>query len=208
MVTKATKHVLNLGDNVLDPTKKIDTSLWIDGNCTNTFLIDGTRIGSNTPCDGSFTNLTADDFFINDGGTFNLGTGVTVNGNLTAKYADIAERYESDKEYEPGTIVTVGGDKEITTCREGDPIFSVVSTQPAFVLNGEGNEGIWLPVVAVGRVPVKIIGPVKKGQRILASYIEGVAYATDSSEGIGWILADNNDVGIIREVEVAFTHSR
>lgn len=204
MVTKATKHVLNLGDNVLDPSRKIDTSLWVDGNCSNTFIIDGTRIGANSPCDGTFTDLTADNLTIND--SLTLGPGVVVSGPLTAKYADIAERYESDKEYEYGTVVTIGGDKEITACKKGDPIFSVVSKEPAFVLNGEGD-GIWIPVVMVGRVFVKMFGPCKKGQRIMPSDMEGVAVATDNSEGVGWILHDSDEEGLT-EVEVSFTHTR
>ena len=59
----------------------------------------------------------------------------------------------------------------------------------------------------VGRVFVKILGPCKKGQRIMTSDMEGVAVATDSVEGTGWILQDSIEEGI-NEVEVSFTHTR
>ena len=36
------------------------------------------------------------------------------SGNYTGPHADLAENYVSDAEYEPGTVLIFGGDKEVT----------------------------------------------------------------------------------------------
>lgn len=87
---------------------------------------------------------------------------------LKAKYADLAEYYESDKNYPAGTLIKFGGDKEITqaslNCVNG-----VISTNPGYFLNAHENLNGFLPVALVGRVPVRIIGPVNKGDKIVSS---------------------------------------
>ena len=94
---------------------------------------------------------------------------------MQATYSDIAENYESDKEYPPGTVVKIGGEKEITATEHAvDDAFGVISSEPAYTLNS-GKEGLYLPVVMVGRIPVRIVGPVTKGDRLVSSDIPGVA---------------------------------
>lgn len=89
------------------------------------------------------------------------------NGTATsANYADLAEIYKTDKEYEPGTVVSVGGDAEVTASRFGDRAIGVISTQPAYLMNSEA-EG--QPIALKGRVPVKVIGSIKKGDRLIAT---------------------------------------
>lgn len=101
------------------------------------------------------------------------------NGVATqAQYADLAERYESDKIYEPGTVVKIGGIKEITQTTEAydDEVFGVISTKPGFLMNSEtGNDDSHPAVVMIGRSPVKVVGKLKKGQRLVTSSIPGVA---------------------------------
>jgi len=111
---------------------------------------------------------------------------VMFDGTATnAMYADLAERYEADKEYETGTIVKLGGTKEITETVDAfdENCFGVISSQPAFVMNSRAGNNTTHPTVAlVGRVPVKVNGKVKKFDRLVASSIPGVAMAVP--EGI------------------------
>jgi len=105
--------------------------------------------------------------------------------NGTAYYAnwsDLGEHYEADAEYEPGTLLAVGGAKEVTLYRVGMPFCGVVSTKPGLVMNMEydRSEDEHWPVIALkGRVPVKINGIAKKGDFVITDDI-GKARAVDS----------------------------
>lgn len=104
------------------------------------------------------------------GQTFGTVWATTFSGvSTTAKYADLAERFLPDAEYAPGTVVRIGGDKEIT--QETDPmsgeVFGVVSTDPAYKMNSELENGLY--VAMIGRVPVRVIGTGKKGQRLVSA---------------------------------------
>ena len=122
----------------------------------------------------------------------------------TAQYADLAERYEADEPMEYGDVVKIGGDKEITKTTENqDPdVFGVVSQNPAYKMNaGAGSDETHPYVALTGRAPIKLVGPVKKGQYVVASSEPGVAIAIDSRPEnvysvIGRSLQDNNDEGI------------
>ena len=111
---------------------------------------------------------------------FNKDVQATVfHGQSTsARYADLAEKYKADKEYDPGTLIKIGGDAEITeTTSQGDKdVFGVISTQPAFLMNAEADG---LPVALTGKVPCKVDGPVAKGERLISSNRAGYA------QGIG-----------------------
>jgi hypothetical protein len=102
----------------------------------------------------------------------------------TALYADVAERFAADEVMEPGTVVELGGTKEITraTGELSDQVFGVISTNPAFMMNGGAGEDDTHPAVAMtGRVPVKVVGYVKKGDRLVSAG-DGVARAAQSGE--------------------------
>jgi hypothetical protein len=97
----------------------------------------------------------------------------------TALYADVAERFAADEVMEPGTVVELGGTKEITraTCDLSEQVFGVISTNPAFMMNGGAGEDDTHPAVAMtGRVPVKVVGRVRKGDRLVSAG-DGVARA-------------------------------
>jgi len=114
---------------------------------------------------------------INIGITMNSGTGYKFHGTATtAQYADLAELYVSDASYEPGTVVKIGGEAEVTQTTElfCANVFGIVSTDPAYLMNSM-CEGTTVAVALTGRVPCKVIGLVKKGDRILASEEPGVA---------------------------------
>lgn len=92
----------------------------------------------------------------------------------SAQYADLAEVYDSDQDYEPGTVLVFGGDREVTvsTVTHDARAAGVVSTEPAYLMN---SAALGLPVALVGKVPCRVIGPISKGDLLVTSGIAGVA---------------------------------
>jgi len=86
--------------------------------------------------------------------------------STSAKYADLAEKYLSDKDYDVGTVLMIGGEKEVTAAQTGFRAIGVVSENPAYLMNSELEGGV--AVALKGRVPVKVTGSVIKGQRLVA----------------------------------------
>jgi hypothetical protein len=84
----------------------------------------------------------------------------------SARYADLAEKYLADQEYETGTVIVVGGSAEVTASSFGELAIGAVSTNPAYMMNSELEGGTYIALK--GRVPVKVTGPVKKGDRLVA----------------------------------------
>lgn len=109
--------------------------------------------------------------------TVNLGsTGMWFNTfygvSVQAKYADLAERFSSDQSYPAGTVVALGGVNEITAAEEelSEDVFGVISTRAAYLMNGAAGDDTTHPPVAVnGRVPVRVIGQIRKGDRLVAA---------------------------------------
>jgi len=102
----------------------------------------------------------------------------------TALYADVAERFAADEILEPGTVVELGGSAEITRSREelSENVFGVISTRAAYLMNGGAGENDTHPPVAMtGRVPVKVVGVVHKGDRLVSAGA-GIARAAQSGE--------------------------
>jgi hypothetical protein len=90
------------------------------------------------------------------------------NGTSTSsRYADLAEKYLADKDYEVGTVVAIGGPAEVCEAQFGDRAIGVVSENPAFRMNEDLSNGTYIALK--GRVPVKVVGSVKKGDRLVAS---------------------------------------
>lgn len=90
------------------------------------------------------------------------------NGTATAaRYADLAEKYLPDQEYDVGTVMIIGGEKEITACSQNQHAIGVISDNPAFMMNKDLEGGVY--VALKGRVPVKVIGQIKKGQDLIAA---------------------------------------
>lgn len=104
--------------------------------------------------------------------------------SIQTEYADIAERYEADDIYSYGTIVKIGGEKEITTTvkKYDTKVFGVISKNPAFIMNNDaGDLETHPPVVLAGRSPVKVIGKIEKGDFIITSDIPGVGISYEQS---------------------------
>ena len=94
-----------------------------------------------------------------------------INGTaMRSRWADLAEFKEADKEYEPGTLVMFGGEKEITLSRNG-VANAIVTTKPGLILNGDepSKNCIMVGIALTGTVPVRIVDKVKKFDRLVAS---------------------------------------
>jgi hypothetical protein len=117
------------------------------------------------------------------------------NGRATsALYADLAEKYTTDVTYGVGTVIVVGESEQSETTqstRVGQYVLGVISDKPAHVMNSECNGQA---IALVGRVPVRIVGPIRKGDRIAASDVAGCAYAS-SVNSFGTALSTNSDMG-------------
>jgi hypothetical protein len=161
----------------------------------------------------SGNNVTA---IVNGGtsGIGNIGTAAkpfnTIFARSTsAQYADLAERFETDSPLMPGTVVELGGAKEITQAVQelSEEVFGVISTLPGFLLNGNAGTDITHPPIAVnGRVPVRVIGTCRKGDRLVSAG-RGVARAAQRSEltafnVIGRALQDKitNEEGLVEAI--------
>ena len=196
---------LSLNGNVIAGTGLSAASQY-DGTSDVTFSIDSTVV-TETSTDtlsnktfGSTVKASADNTIdIGETGTkFATVHATTFSGVATsAQYADMAEIYSSDVEYEPGTVVKIGGEKEITqTLEHADiEVFGVISSNPAYLMNSEANGQ---PVALAGRVPVKVVGKVAKGERLVASDVPGVAWGVadedvDIKAIIGRSLEDKED---------------
>ena len=111
-----------------------------------------------------------------------------LEGTATAaQYSDVAERFASDTAYTPGTVVALGGAQEITQVNEeaSDEVFGVVSSldQAAFKMNGgAGNDETHPYIAMTGRVDVKVIGTVNKGDRLISASVPGYARAATKAE--------------------------
>jgi hypothetical protein len=141
--------------------------------------------------------------------TINGATGVITGNQIDANYADMAERFAADLEYEAGTVVELGGSAEITMAAQdlSETVFGVISTHAAYLMNGRaGTNATHPPVAMTGRVPVKCIGIIHKGDRLVSAG-NGRARAALAGEAtsfnvIGRSLQDklNTDDGLIEAI--------
>ena len=134
-----------------------------------TNLNGGATSGSATlNLDTALTGMTSADFSGNVDANFFVGTATQ------ARYADLAEKYEADAEYEPGTVLVIGGDKEVTVTDEpgSHAVVGVVSTDPAYLMNSEA-EGV--AIALRGRIPCKVAGVCRKGDVLVTSNVPGHA---------------------------------
>jgi len=198
-----TTHYLTFvnSDNGSSTAETVNTDAGITYNPSSNKLTVSGVAQAGTLTDGTLSSSA---------GTITGGVAATFSGTVTAttfdgeatsaQYADMAEIYSADADYEPGTVVKIGGEAEITqTLNHADPdVFGVISTNPAYLMNSEA-EG--LPVALQGRVPVKVIGKISKGERLVASDEPGMAWALGSDDYdaraiIGRSLEDKEDGGI------------
>ena len=166
--------------SIANQTSDGDINLIVnDGGVTTTVInIDGATAGFNPGANATINMGTASL-------QYNNIHAVTFNGQSTsAQYADLAERFEADAEYSPGTVMALGGAKEITQANEdlSEDVFGVISTKAAYLMNaGAGDSDTHPPVAMSGRCPVRVIGPVDKGDRLVSAG-NGLARAATRAE--------------------------
>jgi hypothetical protein len=138
----------------------------------------------------------------------NIDNAGVYNGTATsARYADLAENYQADAQYEPGTVLVFGGDAEVTvTSAKGDSrVAGVVSTNPAHLMNSELSGENVVALGLTGRVPCKVVGKVKKGDILVTSAKAGYATVNNTPAPgtiVGKAVEDKDDFneGVIEVV--------
>lgn len=121
----------------------------------------------------------------------NLFEGVATS----AQFADLAEKYLADAEYEVGTVLMIGGDKEVTASKWGKRAIGVVSDKPAYLMNKDLEGGT--AVALKGRVPVKVVGSVKKGDELIAAENGCASTAIPHASGVFAVaLESSSDTGV------------
>lgn len=167
-------------DDVAVNMGAFDTDNLSEGS-SNLYFTNSRADARITAYTGAMTSMTGNiTTTANVSGSFFVGTATA------ARYADLAEKYESDAEYEAGTVLVFGGEAEVTACEEelDHRVAGVVSTDPAYMMNADA-EGQY--VALTGRVPCKVVGPVAKGDLMVASSVKGHAKA-DNNAGPGRII--------------------
>ena len=131
-------------------------------------------------------------------------TGTSFIGTATsAQYADLAENYLADADYEPGTVLAFGGSAEVTVASdESKRVAGIVSTHPAHLMNSHLAGEHVVALALIGRVPCKVRGSIKKGDMLVSA---GDGYARPKQEPImgtviGKALESSNGDNIIEVV--------
>jgi len=168
-----------------------------DVNISNTTSNGDINLKINNSVSGVTTVLNLDgatkDVLPGVAGTTNIGASGSKFGTIyantfsgtasTAQYADLAERFEADAAYEAGTVVELGGIAEITKAIDelSENVFGVISDRAAYLMNATaGSDATHPPVAMNGRVPVKVIGTVNKGDRLVSA---GNGFARAAQDG-------------------------
>jgi len=167
------------------------------GDATTETVTFTARVDSNIEPDATANNRNLG----NSARKWNTVYASVFDGTATsAQYADLAENYLADAEYEAGTVLIFGGDNEITTTNtKGNArVAGVVSTNPAHLMNSN-LEGEYVTAIALqGRVPCKVLGRVAKGDMLVTSAIPGYAIVNNSpgvGQVIGKAVGDKDDDG-------------
>jgi hypothetical protein len=190
--------------------QNIDSTQIANGTSSMAVISSGGNVRANV---GGATIATFWSGGINNGqanGVGNIGTATSYFNTVFAKatsaqYADLAEMYEADASYEPGTVVCFGGAKEVTVCDIADStrVAGVVSTNPSYLMNS-GQTGAHVAAIALqGRVPTKVTGQIRKGDLIVSAGDGRGRANNDARTGtiIGKALADfDGQDGVIEVV--------
>jgi hypothetical protein len=162
------------------------------GTVGSTFVVGGTATVNALNVNNAITvsgNTTVNNIYPSANSNANIGSTTyqfnTIFAKATsAQYADLAEKYLADADYDPGTVVIFGGSEEITTTSffADTRVAGAISTEPAYVMNSASSG---LEVALRGKVPVKVIGAVGKGDLLVTSntpgYAQSVGFKTDYS---------------------------
>jgi hypothetical protein len=164
-------------------------ALSLDG--TTGISASGNIVGNNISAAGSLTvgSFNPSALVVSGnvtGGNILTAGSISAAGNITglninSSNADLAEIYVADANYVPGTVVEFGGEYEITSTTQSHSarVAGIVSTAPSYLMNSSQSGNNVLPVALVGRVPCLVVGPVAKGDCLVASDIPGTAQRLD-----------------------------
>lgn len=167
-------------------------------NFSDRLKIDDLATDSDPNYRSAKTTKTSNSIAARDG-SGNLSANIFDGTATAAQYADLAEKYLPDTEYDIGTVVAVGGEKEITAASDGQRAIGVISANPAFMMNKDLEGGVY--VALKGRVPVKVVGKVIKGQRLVSTDI-GLARADDNNPaGVFAIALESSDIDDTKIIE-------
>lgn len=157
-------------------------------NTSNTiFLAVGGQAGTNIVANVASTGVLP-------GANVSLNLGSTtawwnnIYGTAThALYADLAENYLADRTYHAGTVLMFGGAAEVTMAdADTTAVAGVVSTNPAHLMNGALQGAYVTPLALMGRVPCQVVGPIAKGDLLVAA---GWGYAkSNNAAGVGQVI--------------------
>jgi len=168
------------GGNLLTSGTTINSGVATTGTISATGNITGGNLSVSTGTIGVGNIVNS-----NANGVGNIGSSTTYFNTVFAKatsaqYADLAENYVADADYAPGTVVIFGGNEEITVTTEtaDERVAGVISTDPAYLMNS-GEPG--LPLALRGKVPVRVVGTVTKGDSLITSTTPGVAVSVGRS---------------------------
>jgi hypothetical protein len=189
------------------------SNYWGSAFVTTISATGNANVGNIGAAAGVFTGTVTLGNIVNAGanGVGNIGSSGgffnTVFAKATsAQYADLAEMYESDAAYAPGTVIAFGGSKEVTQCAlENDTrVAGVVSTNPSYIMNANQSGEHVVAVALTGRVPCRVTGQVRKGD-LMVSAGNGMARAENNPRVgsiIGKALADFDGAEGVIEVVV------
>ena len=175
------------GINVENSTKTDRVEITEEGSSTATHYI--TFSPGNT---GYQSNKTDSGVLTYVPSTETLAVTNTTTVSSSAQYADLAEKYTADSEYAPGTVMEIDGvysDAETTSWSGSPYVAGVVSTNPAYLMNSE-LDGV--SIALVGRVPVRVIGAINKGQAVFA-HANGCASSDGAGPLVGIAIETNTD---------------
>ena len=159
-----------LGGANVNATTHTGTTVSVTGNITGGNL---TTAGIITVNSGAAATAIVNGA---SNGVGNIGSSSTYFNQVfakatTAQYADLAEIYVADTEYQPGTVLSFGGTQEVTlSVNPGDVrVAGVVSTQPAYIMNSACADTHRTEVALMGKVPTRVTGTVKKGDMMVSA---------------------------------------
>ena len=176
---------------IIQFTNNAGNAQWASITATNNVLtLNATTTNVTGLTSISTTNISGN--FVPTGANLSVSIGNTTNWfnsvyaqnfygtSVFAKYADLAENYISDTVAEPNAIMVIGGDEEVTvsTVSHDPRVIGVMSQNPAYLMNSE-IDGIGSAIALAGRVPVRVKGPINRGDCVVSSDIAGVGEKLD-----------------------------